>query len=159
MESSKNKILLVVILLGMIPLTSAYSAQQNETSLGRLFTSKTERAVLDNHRRKDLLQDHVDKASSTPLSKENEKETAAVVFNGVLKRSNGKKVIWINGKRVTDSKGPDNVKIYRGPDRKNRVVVGVPGKRAVKIGPGQQLSLPDGKVAENYAAGNDTKTK
>lgn len=152
-----NKLLFMVLILGIASLMPAYSTQPDDANLGRLFTSKTERVVLDKHRRKDLLQDHVDKISSAPMSKK--KEDAAVVFNGVLKRSDGKKIMWINGKKVTDVKGLNNVKIYRGPDNQNRVVIGVPGKRVVKLEPGQQLRLPDGKVAENYASDNNIKTK
>ena len=157
MAKRSGNVLLMVLVLGLISLTPVYSAQLDDSNLGRLFTSATERVVLDRHRRQDLLQDHVAQAPTAQVNEE--KITGAVVVNGVLKRSNGDKIVWINGKKVKGSKGPDNVRIYRGPDSNNRVVVGVRGKRAVKLGPGQQLRLPDGKVAENYAANGGAKTK
>ncbi len=148
--TARVNVLLIILMYGLMYQVSAYSAQPDDKNLGRLFTSSSERYALDRQRREDLFQG--DNLQNQEEIAEEAKTGSSVVMNGVLKSSKGEKVVWINGKKVNGTKGPGDVRVYRGPDSNNRIVVGVPGKRAVKLGPGQQLRLPDGKVAENHLA-------
>ncbi|MFC1751257.1 hypothetical protein ACFL2V_20945, partial [Pseudomonadota bacterium] len=123
--SATLTILMLLLVNGMVSQANA------DTSLGRLFTTVAERASLDRLRNADIIQ-----KPGVGIKKENRvdapPETAAdIVLDGVVIRSNGEKTIWINGQQVKGNRGPDSIRVYRGPDSANRVVVGTPGKRAV----------------------------
>ncbi len=118
--------------------------------LGRLFTSPAEREALDRLRRQERPQEgRVEQAGA----ESGEPRAATLELNGVVKRSGGGEVVWINGQRLEGRRGPAGVRLYRGADRHHRVVVGLPGKKVVTIKPGQQVDLESGKVVERYEAG------
>lgn len=143
-----NRLVLVTMLLSFaIPVSAAASGYGD---LGRLFTSVQQREDLDQQRRNDLVRDFKEPTKTTKKAKK--AEPSKVLVNGIVQRSDGDKVVWINGKKLDGKKGPDNLRIYRGPDRDNKLVIGVPGKRAASVAPGQTLNLPDGRVAEKYMA-------
>jgi len=121
-----------------------YSPQLLATDLGRLFTTPVERHLLDKSRRENSPL--VDSTASNGAAK---KEAKTMVYNGIVTRSNGDRQIWIDGKVVNGHKGPDGIRIHKGPDRDHRVTLSVPGKhKRVKIKPGQSWSLESGKVVD-----------
>lgn len=97
--------------------------------LGRLFTSPEERRVLD--------------AGKTPQTRADDPAAAVsaagparVVLNGVLKRSYGPDVVWINGRPAGGNDVP--LKVHRGPDSQNTVtLLDTADGRSVKLKPGQ----------------------
>lgn len=113
--------------------------------LGRLFTSRTERAAID--RSRESLRHGVAVSA-------NAGETAApdpagpygsMRVDGVVRRSDGSDELWLNGARAQAAGGVD---------AKNRIPVPVPGSnRTVWMKPGQVLDASTGIVRESYQAG------
>ncbi len=133
-----------ILQIMLLAVTSClYSQQALSADLGRLFTTAAERHALDKLRRENRPQnDIIDREPA-------EKKAKLMVYNGIITRSNGDKQIWINGKQVKGGKGPEGIRIYKGPDRHHRVTVTVPEKnRVVKIKPGQYWNLESGKIAD-----------
>lgn len=105
------------------------------SELGRLFFSPNERARLDQHAREE----------HTPDSRTD----TTVTVNGIIKRSDGSRIAWINGK-------PQEVGANHDP---NVVAVTVAGKRQViDVTVGQRLILertlppqPDDLVPQHKA--------
>lgn len=102
--------------------------QQVSPALGRLFMSPEERRALD--------------AARTPWRDPDAPETAVapgnnrVVLNGVLRRSAGPDVVWINGQAAGGKDAP--VQLRRGPDQQNTVTVADPANgRSIRLKPGQ----------------------
>jgi len=140
-KGSTLNLLLVTLVTTM---SLFYSSQLLAADLGRLFTTPVERHLLDKSRRENspLIEST---ASNGPAKK----EAKTMVYNGIVTRSNGDRQIWIDGKVVNGRKGPDGIRIHKGPDRDHRVTLSVPGKhKRVKIKPGQSWSLESGKVVD-----------
>ena len=120
-----------------------------DDQLGRLFTSPAERNVLNELREKNIVRD-----DSAPKSlqaiQEDQKHKKFVIVNGVVKRGDHDKIIWIDGKPVENKKISGNIRIVRGPDQDGRISVAVSGKRTVRLKPGQGLQLDNGRIVENY---------
>lgn len=103
--------------------------QQASPALGRLFMSPEERRALD--------------ADRTPYRNPDDPVTAApapntnpVVLNGVLRRSTGPAVVWINGQAAGSKDAA--VQVRRGPDRHNTVTVFDPADgHSVSLKPGE----------------------
>lgn len=119
-------------LLAMLGLATPPQASE----LGRLFFSPIERAKLDQQARKEHTQDS--------------RTDTTVTVNGIIKRSDGSRIAWINGK-------PHEVGANDNP---NVVAVTVTGKRqAIDVTVGQRLILeralppqPDDIVPQHKAA-------
>ncbi len=137
-------LLVVAVLVSGVSIAAA-------PDMGRLFTSSSERLALDKLRKQDLLQrgvvhQNVDEDKQTPP-----KNVPDVLMNGVVKHSNGNKFVWINGEMVAGQKSHDGIRIYRGPDHNNRVLVKVSNKPVVGLKPGQRWNSGTGKVTESYS--------
>jgi len=97
--------------------------------LGRLFMTPEERRALD--------------AARTPLTDPDDPDAAIhataasrVVLNGVLKRSDGPDVVWINGQPAGGKDAA--LQVHRGPDRQNAVtLLDTADGRSVTLKPGQ----------------------
>lgn len=142
-------LVMLVVVMGLF-----HGPQLQAADLGRLFTTTAERQLLDKLRRENRpLIDNMGAA---------EKEKA-MVYNGIVTRSNGDRQIWINGKAVNGRKGPDGVRIHKGPDQNHHVILSVPGKHnAVRVKPGQSWSLGSGKVTDfrsNPSGGSGSAAK
>ncbi len=102
--------------------------QQMSTGLGRLFMTAEERRALDAARPL-IHPGDPDAVASAPIG-------GRVVLNGVLKRSDGPPVVWINGRPAAGKDSP--VQIRRGPDTQNAVTLRDPADgRSVRLKPGQ----------------------
>lgn len=103
--------------------------QQMSPGLGRLFMTPEERRALDVARTSRARPGDPDSVISTPIA-------GRVVMNGVLKRSDGPPVVWINGRPATSRDSP--VQVRRGPDKQNAVTLLDPADgRSVRLKPGQ----------------------
>ena len=118
---------IVLILVFSYPL-----AAQADT-LGRLFHTPEQRALLDLARK------------STPLSASGEPDAASgqgLSVSGIVTRSDGKRSTWVNGRLEHDTA------ITNKQDR-TQVWVKLPGGE-VKLKVGQSLDPATGQVAEGY---------
>ncbi len=132
---------IVIVLLGLTG-TPARAAD----AIGRLFMTPEQRAALDSARESgtDLLT-----AAGQPTRPRAASPDEPVVLNGVVRRSRGSDVAWVNGTRVTTS-GPEGVYLRRGPDRYNQVTLEEAGGARARLKPGQFWIPATGQVADCY---------
>ncbi len=132
-------VVLVLLGLGATPVTAA-------EPLGRLFMTPEQRAALDAAREpgNELLTDPAQPATSRAISPD-----APVLLNGVIRRSRGPNVAWVNGTRASTS-GDDAIHVSRGPDRHNRVTLEEGGGTKAQLKPGQFWIPATGQVADCY---------
>ena len=125
MMTRKNILLMLLVTLPAYAAAKDYSEQ----SLRTLFTSQHERQDIDNNRK--------EQSSSETQSIVG---PSSVQINGIVKRSNGKNVVWVNGKNTMDSSTVDGVKVYsQSINSKNKIPVMVDGER-VYLKPGETWS-------------------
>lgn len=117
-----NRQLLVILLSLPLPLQAA---DFSETELGTLFTTPAVRDNIDNLRQRSPQQ--ADAPVSTRASK--------VTVNGLIRRSDGRSTVWVNGKKAGRSAG-DGIRVPSRQKRADKVSVMVNGK-LVKIRPGE----------------------
>ena len=118
-------------LLGLLGIT-ALPASAAEP-LGRLFTTPEQRRALDALR---------EAGGATPADTAGLEPSAAapvdgqVVLNGVVSRSLGPDVVWVNGARTGAADA--RIRLRRGPDRSNRVTLeDAADGSSVRLKPGQ----------------------
>ena len=127
---------MLLIVMFLSPCVNA--AGFSEQSLKKLFTTPSERQNLNASRRGGQAGDFF---VSGP---------ASVQVNGIVSRSDGKSVVWINGKNTMDNSMVDGVKVYSNSMKKNsRIPVRVDG-RMVYVKPGETWSEETGVVEDNY---------
>lgn len=120
------------------PLTAF--ADNGDAPIGRLFTDPVERTRMDRYRSGEKPRETVEKPS-----------VSSVRVDGVMMRSDGENVIWLNGKDTLDSDRINGIRVE--PDAVDgdrlEVPVRVDGQR-VRIKPGQRWTQGTGKVADDY---------
>ncbi len=125
-----KKILLPLFLV--LPL-QAMAQQYSEQSLKTLFTTPQERQAIDSNRRNN-------RASANQI----QGGTSRVQLNGIVKRSNGKSVVWINGQNTMDSSNVENYKVYSNAiNAGNKTPVMIDGK-TIYLKPGETWSEGEG---------------
>jgi len=100
-------------------------AEYTESDLGRLFTSPEERNSIDKTRG----------AMSPDPQVQQRRSPSSVTVNGIVKRSDGKSTVWVNGKSNLDMRTIDGVKVAPVQRRPGSVAVYVDGE-LVRIKPG-----------------------
>lgn len=114
-----------------------------ETPLGRLFLTPEQRAALDNARRNKIRAEATRKPRASQATRD-------VRVDGVVKRSDGESVVWINGKAVEDET-VDGMRVAPLAGTQSSIVVRDPDKgRVLKLKVGQRADLLTGKITENY---------
>lgn len=112
--------------------------QAQQPSLGRLFFTAEQRAVLDARRRSGIPDQASPVTSSTTR------------LDGYVKRSGGKSTVWVNGRPIPEA-APDAPRIGAG---ENRVAVPVGESRArVGLKPGETLDRGTGVVRDVIGEG------
>lgn len=105
--------------LGFAPL-----AQANHANMGRLFFTPAERTQLE--------QQHKQQTYKAQMSDNGEDERASITVNGLIKRSDGSRIVWVNGRAQKLSAGGDP----------NKVPVTVPGQsKPVQVKVGQRVLI------------------
>jgi len=105
----------------------------SEQSLRTLFTSQQQRQDIDGDRKGQSLPEG--KALNAPSS---------VQVNGIVKRKNGKNVVWVNGKNTMSNTTVDGVKVYSNSiNAQNKVPIMIDGRR-VYVKPGETWSEETG---------------
>lgn len=124
-----NKLLFLIL-----PALLSASAQAQE--LGRLFFSPAER--------KQIEQQHAQQALKNRLAESSKDgdQQSAITVNGLIKRSDGSRIVWINGKQQRIAPGRDP----------NKIPVTVPGQnQTVDVKVGQRLLLDNPAPKKNAA--------
>lgn len=101
----------------------------NEDALEYLFTSKHQRKTIDDKR----LGRHTDSGKKNVTDK--------VTISGYMKRSNGKSVVWVNGKSTLNKHSVEDITINPSSIKDNQVTVSVKGKRK-RLKPGESWRPP-----------------
>ncbi|MGH8743000.1 MAG: hypothetical protein ACREUY_01840 [Burkholderiales bacterium] len=124
----------VAMLLLLLPFSSA-SAEP----IGRLFFTPEQRATMDNARRQKIK---IDVETEAPVMEN-------ISVNGVVKRSDGESIVWINNRPIRNRQAPGGFKIT--PTDSARVNVQLPqSNRSVDMKVGQSLNAASGRIAESY---------
>lgn len=136
-------------LLLLLLCVGAFSSSQAE-ELGRLFMTAEERARLNELREQYMREQaggfDIDQPS-LPLPPDNT-PPAAILFqlSGILQRSDGSRIIWLNGEALTTESLPEGFSLTRDGralrivDRNNRYT----------LYPGQTINLQDGSRREAF---------
>lgn len=135
------------LLLGLLGL-AALPGRAAEP-LGRLFMTPAERQALDAHRTpgSDVWRDARQLAAPDPVPVANQ-----VLVNGVVRRSRGPDVVWVNGRQA--GSGTAGIRLRQGPDAANRVTIEAPADgSSVRLKPGQFWEPATGRVADCYGCG------
>jgi hypothetical protein len=108
--------------------------------LGRLFVDVEQREKLEAVRR-----------GTYDVEVEKESRVSNVRVNGVMMRSDGENVVWVNGESTLDGEPVKGVKVNPGnADRETyEIQVHIDGKR-INIKPGQNWSEGTGTIKDNY---------
>ena len=104
-------------------------------TLGRLFFSPDERAMLDQQRQK---------GSSVVTS------TEKITLNGIVQRSSGKTTTWINRLPQNENETPQGVTAQPGKTSKPSAVLLLPSGRQVQLKAGQTFDAARDRVREGY---------
>lgn len=127
-----------IIIITLLFSTFTMADGFNEQSLKNLFTTPAERQAMNSTRRGGQSDDFF---VTGP---------ASVQVNGIVSRSDGKSVVWINGKSTLNNSMVDGVKVYSDSMKNNgKVPVRVDG-RMVYVKPGETWSEETGVVEDNY---------
>lgn len=120
--------------------TNVIAASYNEQALKTLFTTPTERQAINAERR----------GSQPSNSEDIITGPTSVQINGIVSRSNGKSVVWMNGRNTQNNTMIDGVKVYSNSMNANnsRIPVMVDG-RMVYLKPGETWSEESGVVDNN----------
>lgn len=122
-----------VFMVLLLPLSDYATAKKySEHELRTLFTSPQEREKIDNNRESGVS---VDGEVTGPSS---------VQVNGIVKRTNGKSVVWVNGKSTLDNAMIDGVKVYSNASNANNKIPVMIDGRKVYMKPGESWSEESG---------------
>lgn len=116
--------------------------------LGRLFFVPTQRAQLEVAR--------AQRDRRVPVTLETEPAAPqgpdVVTYNGVVRRTDGKSTVWINGKPLTERSASNADVSVSNVTRDGAVSVAVPqADRKVSLKVGQSLEVTSGRIEESYA--------
>lgn len=130
----------LAILLALLLISEHAISEDEVEELGRLFVDVEQREKLEAVRR-----------GTYEKEVEQESRVSNVRINGVMMRSDGENVVWINGENTLDGEPVKGVKVN--PDATDsetyNVQVQIDGKR-VKLKPGQNWSEGTGTIKDNY---------
>jgi hypothetical protein len=125
----------------------AVPALAQDASLGRLFLTPEQRVALDNARRNRI---RAEALAAAAVQKPKIPPARSVVINGVVKRSDGESIVWVNG-RPTDGETQDGIRVAPLAGSRSSIVVREPEKgREVRLKVGQRADLLTGRIEEAY---------
>ena len=127
-----------VLVVGVFVMNVAHA----EDGLGRLFLTPEQRHELDILRDPNAVRPATGLANPLP-------EGSPMVLNGVVRRSHGADVVWVNGTRASAGPGQP-VQLRRGPDKNNRVTLEDAEGATARLKPGQFWDPGTGRVADCY---------
>jgi hypothetical protein len=114
--------------------------------IGRLFFTPAERAQLDNAR----AQKRVPQPAAAAQPVDTRPETQVVTYNGIVRRSDGKSILWLNNKPADEKEALSGLAITGRVRSDGGVTLQVPGSgSSVDLKVGQRAELQTGKVSES----------
>ncbi|HUW38335.1 MAG TPA: hypothetical protein VMV91_13505 [Rhodocyclaceae bacterium] len=105
--------------------------------LGSLFFTPEQRSRLDRQRNGD---------------RQPPTDSALLVIDGVVRRSDGRTVIWING--VAQRGGIPGIRIFPSPQDPSRVTLGIQGGAPVRLRVGESVNRATRKRDDGLAGGS-----
>ncbi len=139
----------VAWLLLMVAAVSGVSADER---VGRLFSTPAERVELDLLRR-GLIKKKVLNGAVGEVGENVPPPVAAepLVLNGLVRRSDGRTTVWVNGQRLEPRGGNGKVTLHGRADRSNRVKLRLSKEpKNIRLKPGQAWDPMTRKVIERY---------
>jgi hypothetical protein len=116
--------------------------------LGRLFFSPAQRAALEEARRKNI---RAEELALEAARKPKAPRARQVTINGLIMRSDGASMIWVNGKPV-EGETSDGLQVSPTAARESVVLREAEKGRVLRLKVGQRANLLTGAVEENYVA-------
>jgi hypothetical protein len=145
----------MIRLIGMLPigvvcvLAGMSNVAVAADGLGRLFFEPAQRALLDVARNQRDRRTTVTTADTEPAAAPPGPEI--LTYNGVVRRSDGKSTVWINGKPITERTRDSDVSVL-GMRRDGAVSVTAPkAERPASLRVGQSVDVTSGTIEESYA--------
>ena len=139
MTKPTNKPFFVLCAILLACTGKAAATDFSEYDLKNLFTTPELRKQIDAARRGGAASTGAQRLGSSTIR-----------INGVVRRKNGKSVVWVNDSNTLDNSNINGVKVYtRALDKKSKVPVNIDG-RVVYLRPGQTWSKEAGKVIDSY---------
>lgn len=140
MSNTVSKLKNPAILLALLLIPQHVISADEVEDLGRLFVDVEQREKLEAVRR-----------GTYDMESEQESRVSNVRINGVMMRSGGENVVWINGENTLDGEPVKGVKVNpeTADNETYNVQVQIDGKR-VKLKPGQNWSEGTGTIKDNY---------
>ena len=139
--------------LALIIATATAATPATAAQVDRLFSTAAQRAHLDQ-----LRHNNTPETASPPsqnLAPQPVKKLAPVSLEGIVRRSDGSEVIWINGKAVEQHQTADGIVVRQGPDQHHRVLIGTTDtRRYARLKPGQTWDRERRRVVENHQMQN-----
>ncbi len=132
------KIFLAIVLLAIAQLAPAAEP------IGRIFYTPEQRAELDSLRSRRVVATQV----------RNEPTPEFVTYNGIVRRSDGKATVWVNGESLSEAELRDKQSIIGRIDRSGQILLQTPQAKSsgqLRLKVGQSAELLSGRIDESYA--------
>jgi hypothetical protein len=134
-----------LVCLGLAALACAGPASSAQP-IGRLFFTPAERAQLDNAR----AQKRAPQPTSAAQPVDTRPETQVITYNGIVRRSDGKSILWLNNRPADEKEALSGLAITGRVRPDGAVTLQVPGSgSSVDLKVGQRAELQTGKVSES----------
>jgi hypothetical protein len=134
--------------LAALALAAASPCSPADEPLGRLFFSPAQRAQLEEARRRNI---RAEEQASEAASKPRVPRARHVTVNGLVMRSDGTSMIWVNGKPV-ESQTVEGLRVSPTASREAVLLRDAEKGRAMRLKVGQRANLLTGAVEEGYEA-------
>lgn len=145
---------LLALLVAAGALVPPAAARAQTPVLGRLFTTPAERRTLDEARRR--FEEHKTEkptpAHKLAVEKPKEPVVPEVSVGGVVLRSDGHDVAWINGASLPGGTlTPQGIRVVPSPAEGGSVRIELPdGGKSIDLRPGQKIDLLNGDIFDAY---------
>jgi hypothetical protein len=146
-EMGNGALGMLLMLAAALAVSTPAAAQQD--AMGRLFFTPAQRSSLDVARSQ--------RARATLATERTEEQPAepqeqTISYGGMVRRSDGKSTVWINGRPVTEQEAAAGATVVGRVGADGSVSLQVPQSgRSVQLKPGQSLELLSGTIEEAYS--------
>ena len=145
------------MMAGLIPALALVAGSHAQPSIGRLFSTPEQRAELDRIRRDaEAAGEETPDTLNSPLETQYGSEIApragTVTIDGIVLRSDGHGVVWVNGVEVAaGTTTPGGVRVGAVHARDRHVRIRLPGRQmGTELEPGQTIDIVSGRVLDAY---------
>jgi len=108
--------------------------------LGRLFFTPGQRAMLDRQRQSGVLENYLDIL-----------EAGTLKLGGLVKRSDGKTTVWVNGVALHDIPSSSGIKVRLAP--RGQALLGVGSEPAIRLRVGETFDRASGETKDGLSGG------